>query len=378
MSEIIQSVLISGELDNSRLARALGELAEFGTIPAEVCKPVLVIDSDGGDSSALHGFIECILEDQRTRAAAEGSDVKIYNAQSAAAVIALSLGCRREMAAGTLIGLHLPLVALNIGDVEDDDRITPRILEGCRKTEQVLERLINRHGLGERKSGFYSSGWLRVTAEDCLSKGLVNALFHMGPRECVFQGAESTERRSDSGGIRTVLISGLLTQELLGRVQWELRELSVRSPDQDVVLIINSPGGALFPILAFLNTVMQEEGLHRVVERASVKIYEAHSAAALLAFSLGCRHELARDAKVGFHLGKIWVQVGDPSQLDSIGRVSSEIMEGWRQYQLMVSRLMERLGLDRDPKLQAEFWASGRVELTAADCLRRGIVSRLF
>ena len=119
---MIQSVLISGELNDARLARALGELADLSSASKPARQPVIVIDSNGGDIRALHDFLDCIFEDQLTRAVVESAAVKIYNAQSAAAVIALSFGCRREMSASTCIGFHLPLLTLNIGVVSRNRR----------------------------------------------------------------------------------------------------------------------------------------------------------------------------------------------------------------------------------------------------------------
>jgi hypothetical protein len=176
---MIQSVLISGELDEARLARALGELADLGSAPVSARNPVIVIDSDGGYVSALGGFLECVFADQRTRSLVERARVKIYNAQSAAAIIALSFGGYREMAAGTSLGFHLPLLTLNIGDADRDDRIAPRILESSQESELCLEQLMDRYGLNEPmlKSELYRSGWLRLTADECLRRGFVQALF---------------------------------------------------------------------------------------------------------------------------------------------------------------------------------------------------------
>ena len=145
---------------------------------------------------------------------------------------------------------------------------------------------------------------------------------------------------------------------------------------EEVVFLFESPGGSLSAVLTFLDAVMQDHHLRRVVERAQVKIYEAHSAAALLAFSLGRMHELSRQTKVGFHLGKITVQVDNLEHFELDGRVSPQIMDGWRKYESMVWNLAKRLGFDA--KLNTERFASGRVELTAEKCLRRSFVERLF
>jgi ATP-dependent protease ClpP protease subunit len=375
---MIQSVLISGELDDSRLARALGELADLSSVLVPHRRVVIVIDSDGGNIRALHAFLECIFADPQTRTLVESAKVKIYNAQSAAAAIALSFGCWREMAAGTCIGFHWPLLTLEIADVGADNRMRSRVLKDCTSTEELLDQLIMRYGLEEPalRSEFYNSGWLRPTAEVCLRRGLVDRLFPTDPSEVV---SPRDQRGQQQQGSRTILLSGLLTEEPLNRVLHELRDIAAdSSSDEDVVFLFDSPGGAMFPTVAFLDAVLGDNDLRRVVGRARVKIYQAHLVAALLAFSLGIRREIAAQTKVCFNTGRMTVQVGDPEHFESDGRVSSQIMDGWRKYQSMVYRLMRQLGLDDDPKLQAQLLGGGRVELTAEECLLRGIVDRLF
>ena len=192
------------------------------------------------------------------------------------------------------------------------------------------------------------------------------------------QGRNGSSSLNEVTVIETILISGLLTEERLHRALQELRNIAETSADLEVVFLIDSPGGGISCTLEFLDAVLREDGLCRLAERAMVKIYEAHSSAAYLAFSLGATHELAAQASVGFHLGKIQVQTGNPEQLLPDGRVSPKIMETWRRYQSAVFRLAKRLGLDDNPNLTGKLAASGRVELTAEECLRRGIVNRLF
>jgi len=62
-------ILISGELDNERLYRVLGELADFGTTTTPDSELVLVIESNGGSSLYLRSFLECVNADDRTRKA---------------------------------------------------------------------------------------------------------------------------------------------------------------------------------------------------------------------------------------------------------------------------------------------------------------------
>lgn len=377
MGEIIQNVLITGDLDDARLCRAKGELADVCALPAEICRPTIVIDSNGGSVAALHNFLESISQDPRTRAALERAKVKIYNAQSAAAVIALTFGSKREMACGSVLGFHMPSISLLIGEVDRDNRVSPSVFEPSLKTAQMVERLVERYGLHDRKAELYCSGWLRVTAQECLSRGLVDRLYSTGPSESP-NGKCGPEEAPGSQAIGTLLISGLLTEELLDRVLWELRDLVAESRTQDIVFLIDSPGGSSAAVVSFLEMVKQNKTLHSIVERANVKIYEAHSAAALLAFSLGSRRELYRNSKVGFHLGAARIQLGNPDHVDLEGRVSPEIMENWQKYQSMVVDVFKRLELIRDPRLNAELFAGGHAEAAPEQLLRCGAVSRLF
>lgn len=377
MSEMIQSVLISGKLDDARLCRALGELADLGALPTEICKLVIVIDSNGGGVTALHSFVESISDDPRTRAAVEKADVKIYNAQSAAVLVALTFGSHREMVRGSELGIHLPNIFLSIGDVDRDNRISPSLLGDCRTTIEMVEALIDRYGLHDRKSEIYTSGWLRVTAQECLRRGLVHGLFSTGRDD-------SSEERSGeassptSQSTQTILISGRLTQELLDRALWELKGTAATPRPQNVVFLVDSPGGSATAVVSFLESVKQDEVLREIAERAGVKIYDAGYAAALLAFSLGNRHELYRRAKVAFHLGEVEIQMGDPAHIDTDGRVSAAIIERWHKYHSMVVEVAKRLELFRDPSLNAELLAGGVAAVAPEQLLRCGAVSRLF
>ena len=120
-----------------------------------------------------------VLDDQRTRAAMGNACVKIYNAQSAAAIIALFVGRYREMAADTAIGLHLPLLTVDPFSVDADNHLTGCSLESCRTTVELVEGVMRRCGLDEPelKSELHQSGWLRLAAAECSKRGLVNRLF---------------------------------------------------------------------------------------------------------------------------------------------------------------------------------------------------------
>ena len=150
------------------------------------------------------------------------------------------------------------------------------------------------------------------------------------------------------------------------------------SANGSTVLIFNSPGGDSRATHQFLDSVLGEEQTRFLLEGAKVKIYKARGAAALLAFGLGSEWELSANAKILFHLGGITVQRGNPDHFTQDGRIAASIIESWKKYRSAVAELTKRLGLDADPHLQAALWATGELELSAQECLRRGLVSRLF
>lgn len=378
---MIHSVLVSGDLDDERLYRILGELAGLAMAATPDPELVLVIESNGGSCLSLRSFLECVNADDRTRKALARGGVKIYNAQSAAAVIALSFGRHREMVAGSQIGLHLPLLPVDLIDVDKDNRLVGIPFENCRKTVEVVEEVMERFGLDEPKpqSEIHESGWLRLPALECLKRGVVHRIFGGdGPAVDSGDGAERPAHSETVG--RTILISGTLTEQRLGLVLRELLAVAAQEStvDGEVVLVFESNAGELFSTLAFMDEVAQNESLRHLVERARVKIYEACPPAALLAFSWGRSRELAVDAKIQFSLGQLTLQMGNPNQLAADGLLSAQLCKDWRRYRSTVEQLMDRLGLTHDPKLSAKLYACGRLTLTAEDCLKRGIVSRLF
>ena len=180
--------------------------------------------------------------------------------------------------------------------------------------------------------------------------------------------------------IRTVLISGALTEERLGQVAGELRRLATDTSRTDnLVVIINSAAGNSAAALRFIDDLSGSEHLKRLVELAEVKIYEAKSVATLLAFAFGGTRELSVQGKIGFDLGERVVQVGNPDHYEPEGRLAPQFMERWLAYRNAVLSLMHRLGLDADPDIETRFCgAEYHLELPAPECLRRGIINRIF
>ena len=180
--------------------------------------------------------------------------------------------------------------------------------------------------------------------------------------------------------IRTVLISGLLTKERLDRVLGEFRRVAADTSETDnLVIVVSATAGNSIAARHFIEEVLGDERMSRLAERAEVKIYEAQSVATLLAFAFGATRELSAAGKIGFDLGERMVQVGNPDDYDQDGCLTPQFMQRWQAYKDAVLNLLHRLGLDADPDLRMKFLAAeGRLDLSAQECLRRGIVSRVF
>jgi len=177
---MIRSILISGFLNDARLARVMGEILDIGAAMAPTERLVIVFDSEGGSLPALLVFMECVIEDKPTRDLIQRADVKIYEAHSAAALLAFWMGSRREMASGTRIGFHLPLLTLKSWQVDRAGRrIAPDIVKQCQQYETFLADVMKQHGLDGPSlvAELYGSGWLYLSAEDAFGRGLVHEIF---------------------------------------------------------------------------------------------------------------------------------------------------------------------------------------------------------
>jgi len=121
-----------------------------------------------------------------------------------------------------------------------------------------------------------------------------------------------------------VLAAGLLVFGLLGNAARGQPFVRDSSGTSSVVLLLFAAGAYLWirfkrPNKAKWEAAHPQKPMtvtlaapRRLAERAEVKIYDAHSTAALVALALGSKWELSANAKIGFHLGETNVQVGNP------------------------------------------------------------------
>src|SRR5664280_743278 len=102
--------------------------------------------------------------------------------------------------------------------------------------------------------------------------------------------------------IRSILISGHIGAALLDRALEEVLEVgSDVTAEQKLVMVIESKGGDVSSLFAFLEVALQDKWTRRLLGEADVKIYRADSAAANLALSLGSWREMATGTQMVFH-----------------------------------------------------------------------------
>ena len=177
---MIHSLLVSGFLDDARLTRLLGEIVEIVAFVGAGEELTIVFDSAGGSTSATVAFLEILMENDSTRTLLQQSRVKIYRADSGAAFLAFSVGSWREVAADADICFHLPLVRLRYWQIHRDRRIClPEVVGVCTKYHALLARLFAEQALepDDLISKLDSTGYLHLSAEECLQRRLVNAIF---------------------------------------------------------------------------------------------------------------------------------------------------------------------------------------------------------
>src|SRR3989344_53480 len=169
-----------------------------------------------------------------------------------------------------------------------------------------------------------------------------------------------------------VLLSGHLDEARLCRVQEEIWG----GLDNSCVLVIDSLGGDLQPTVDFVEEMLDSVGVGRTVF-SSMRIYNAESAAALISLALPAAvKEMREGAILGVHRGSV---ILDTSDLDLVnGSVANHAtLALLRRHEATLKEALVKRDLSSDPKLMAELYGSNWLHLSAEECLRRGIVTRL-
>lgn len=172
---MLNVVLLRGYLSKEVFEEAFQEIK---WLDDEESKCVLVIDSDGGDFVPAMEFVRKVKKlDIRFV-------LKIYNAQSAAAFILLSLlredNEYAEMKRGSRISFHRGyLNKLEVSELSDEGQVPLAMLRAIRAYNDELDMLLKQWGIEDPKllAELHGSGWFNLSTERCLQYGIVRELF---------------------------------------------------------------------------------------------------------------------------------------------------------------------------------------------------------
>lgn len=157
-------------MSKNKLNQALEEVnsIHFGSSNKTVS---IVISSDGGNAVSAVDFV-CRLNGLPLK-----YEVKIYEASSAAAYIALAIGSELEMSKSATLSIHRGGVTLGPTEIDKEGKVSKPILEGLRKYDTALIETMKNFNFSECTDELYATDWLRLPAEECLKRGIVQRLF---------------------------------------------------------------------------------------------------------------------------------------------------------------------------------------------------------
>ena len=177
--------------------------------------------------------------------------------------------------------------------------------------------------------------------------------------------------------MNAVLINGDITAKSLEVAKGEIVGLNRRG--EPFVLVINSfgkhdgAGGHMKGSIDFVDFIKTDENLRGL---KGVKMYEAHSTAAFIALSLDVPKELRSNSRLRIHVGDIGKV--EFISLTPEGKIKEEQFEELSAYYARTMELIDRLEALTTEEIQGTLSKEGSVFLNAEECLRRGLVHRLF
>lgn len=169
---MIPVVLLKGYLSREVLERAYSEISRIILMGGQTIN--LVVDSDGGDIRPAVEFV------RKVKYRSLQLDVKIYNAQSAAAFLVVALGnSRMEMLGTAELGFHRGSLQIEASDISPDGHIPEEMLKAFREYDEQLSCALKGAGVDDPKlsAQLYGYGWLTLSANQCLQYGVVQKLF---------------------------------------------------------------------------------------------------------------------------------------------------------------------------------------------------------
>ncbi|MDO8728286.1 MAG: hypothetical protein Q7K26_00175 [bacterium] len=134
----------------------------------------LVMQSHGGDIVSALNFVDW------AKTLGIKFSAKIYEAQSAAAYVAFSLADEIELKSSAETGFHLGEIPLGVNDILPNGQIPQPMRENVSKYTNAMTNLMRKLGIDTDQflmAELCGSGWLRLSAKECLERGLVQRLF---------------------------------------------------------------------------------------------------------------------------------------------------------------------------------------------------------
>ncbi len=167
-----------------------------------------------------------------------------------------------------------------------------------------------------------------------------------------------------------IMLLGDLTKTSLENVWREVERYNELTKNTDeITLVLASGGGNAIKTLEFLARI------EKTRFRFSAKIYQAESAAALIALTAKKR-EIVRGGIFKISLG--WVEIETCDILDPEGQVPRRILLQAKQLRKKTFELLRSCGFPENGTLMQQLITRNHLALTADECLKLGIVERII
>lgn len=173
---MINTVLLQGFLSKENLEQSFNEIRD---ISRQACNLVLVVDSTEGDALAAVSFVDRIKFDSDIQTV----EIKIYKASSTAAFIVLALRdhlTKVEMNKNTVFGIHRGEIRLSPSQISEKNVVDKSLTDSFRRYDTALVDALQTTELYKDEklmAELYATDWLRLSAQECLRRNIVQKLF---------------------------------------------------------------------------------------------------------------------------------------------------------------------------------------------------------
>ena len=169
--------------------------------------------------------------------------------------------------------------------------------------------------------------------------------------------------------VGAVLLSGYLKKSVLKKAVLEIQNCD---PLAQIILVIDSGGGDTAPAFRFVEWMMKFKKERQLTVVA--KVYNAGSAAAGIALAADER-EMDRDGIFEIHIGSITIE---SNEIFEGNRIARRLVEPVRKWQDMLHERLAVVSPGIPAHLTTKLHATNRLRLSPDECLKYGIVQKLF